>query len=649
MTEPTCFGRIEIHQPQVLIAGQGVTVVFDFTVGEGGMREGGKLRIGLPNVGWAKPEVPQYYFWSEFARGKERRYTQYDRVNTTAKVETEGKAVPLLETEPRFYKPWRGKPRWLTEYDRFWITVTLEDDGLAAGDHVVVTYGDPEQLPLTARVQGMPEDRLNYMVLADPKGDGRFFEADGSPWMTEVVAGPASRVDCITPSVIRPGEPLEARVAYTDQVKAWPRPVPTIGSLRVETEELAGAPQEVAVNRETDAVRVTAPPPPTGHSQGAPLHVTVADVERGWSARSNPTLVRAKGRRVFWGDLHGQSQFHGWSEVDQKGMSCHLPRECYRYARDIAGLDFCAITDTRSIAQDIWQDTVEQADEMYEPGRFVAFYGSEVGDDVNGHRNLVFGGNDPPQRIHPSMLNAKGDNFVDLETPHMHQRFAGRDDLILVPHHVKMWADWDCYDPVLEPVLEIYSIWGGGERPGTDLWEILREMTGGAQEAWARGYRIGVIAGSDTHAGLPGRSMPDCDRDDFMPYKAGYAAVWAEELTRESVFRALKRRHCYGTTGARIILETFIDGHPMGSEVAWPEVGAPRELEIRVWGTDDIQSVTVVKNNQDVHTFSPRQPVAELTWVDRDPARSGDYTYVRVIQRDGNRAWSSPIWVDVER
>ena len=65
MSDPEEYGRVHIKYPQPLIAGQLVTVVFEYTVEEQGMREGGRLRIGLPNVGWAKPEVPQYYFWSE--------------------------------------------------------------------------------------------------------------------------------------------------------------------------------------------------------------------------------------------------------------------------------------------------------------------------------------------------------------------------------------------------------------------------------------------------------------------------------------------------------------------------------------------------------------------------------------------------------
>ena len=648
MTDLNNAGHVDIHHPQPLVAGQLVTVQFKFTVGPREMREGGRLRVGLPNVGWAIPEVPQYYFWSDFARGRKRRYTQYDRVNTTARIESARRCpVTLLETEAQFYRPWRGQPRWLTEYDRFWITVTLEDDGLDAGDRVVVTYGDPQQKPLTARIQGFPEDRLNFMVLADPDGTGQWVEIDGSPWATEVVCGPASRLDVITPSVLRPDEPLEARVAYTDDVKARPQPTPILGTLRLEADGWKVLAHEKQIGRKADTLRVRVLPATGEPDYSEPLHVTVTDIERGWSARSNPTIVRDARPCLYWGDLHAQSQYHGWSEQDGKGMSCHLPRECYCYARDIAGLDFCAVTDTRSIVQDIWQETMEQAAQMNEPGRFVTFYGSEVGDDVNGHRNLLFGGDEMQEPIVPTILNEKGDNFVDLQTPRIQERFAGRQDVLLVPHHVKMWTDWDCHAPKLEPVMEIYSIWGSGEKAGTDLWKVLREVTGGAQEAWARGYRIGVIAGSDTHAGLPGRSIPNCDRDDFMPYKAGIAGVWAEQLTRGAVFQALKRRCCYGTTGVRIILETFIDDYPMGSVVNWQEPSRPREFRINVWGTDDIESVTVVKSNRDVHTFRPRKDWAQLAWKDHAKPRPNDFYYVRTIQRDGNRAWSSPIWLDL--
>jgi len=57
MGADSSFGRMQIDCPQPLIAGHLVTVIFDFTVGNGGMRKGARLRIGLPNVGWARPEA----------------------------------------------------------------------------------------------------------------------------------------------------------------------------------------------------------------------------------------------------------------------------------------------------------------------------------------------------------------------------------------------------------------------------------------------------------------------------------------------------------------------------------------------------------------------------------------------------------------
>jgi len=242
-------------------------------------------------------------------------------------------------------------------------------------------------------------------------------------------------------------------------------------------------------------------------------------------------------------------------------------------------------------------------------------------------------------------MGRRADSLKELETPEVQERVAGRTDVILIPHHTKMWLDWDYNHPELEPVLEIYSIWGSGEKAGTHLWD-LREMTGGAQEAWARGYKIGVIAGSDTHAGLPGRSIWYSDRDDFLRYPAGYAAVWARELTRAGIFEALRARRCYGTTGARIILETFLGEYPMGSEVAWADKSTPREFRVNVWGTAGLDTVTVVKNNLAVHTFKPNSEHAQLSWEDRSEAGTGDYYYVRVRQLDGNYAWSSPTWLD---
>ena len=45
--------------------------------------------------------------------------------------------------------------------------------------------------------------------------------------------------------------------------------------------------------------------------------------------------------------------------------------------------------------------------------------------------------------------------------------------------------------------------------------------------------------------------------DNWRIVASGYAAIWARENTRESLFDAMKRREVYATTGSRIVVRFF--------------------------------------------------------------------------------------------
>ena len=155
------------------------------------------------------------------------------------------------------------------------------------------------------------------------------------------------------------------------------------------------------------------------------------------------------------------------------------------------------------------------------------------------------------------------------------------------------------------------------------------------------------MGGSDNHTGMPGRALRYAERDEFHTYGGGLTAVWAEDLTREAIFDAVRARHCYATSGARIFLDLRLEGARMGSELTWPQRGRPRRVAIEAHGTCALRSVALVKNNRDLKTWTwrPRTEDVELEFEDAEPARNGDYYYVRVIQEDEHHAWSSPIWI----
>jgi hypothetical protein len=63
---------------------------------------------------------------------------------------------------------------------------------------------------------------------------------------------------------------------------------------------------------------------------------------------------------------------------------------------------------------------------------------------------------------------------------------------------------------------------------------------------------MGVVAGSDGVDGRPGASHPG--HMGVRNVRGGLTAVATPELTRGGLWSALKSRHCYASTGERIML-----------------------------------------------------------------------------------------------
>jgi hypothetical protein len=68
-----------------------------------------------------------------------------------------------------------------------------------------------------------------------------------------------------------------------------------------------------------------------------------------------------------------------------------------------------------------------------------------------------------------------------------------------------------------------------------------------------------------------------------------------------------------------------------------------------VLGTNPLDRVDILRDGAVVHTHRPEKDSeeAKFHWEDTAPKQGGkaSYYYVRVIQKDGQMAWASPIWV----
>ena len=352
--------------------------------------------------------------------------------------------------------------------------------------------------------------------------------------------------------------------------------------------------------------------------------------------REHPEVA---GYCVFFGDIHSHSG-------ESKGPACGAGTidENYTYARDVAALDFFSLTDHdwQILDYEDWEVRLKKADEYYEKGVFVTLPGFEWTSRRYGHRNVYY----RDTANCPLIRSLNGS--IELRPTRLWEELRQRGiKAITVPHHTNVSpfpVDWSFHDPEYERLVEVYSSWGNSEYYGAPLsWPPHRVEGCSVQDGLARGYKLGIIASSDSHDGHPGNA-----HGIRGVVGSGLVAVLASELSRDAVFNALYERRCYATTGARILLEFSVEGQLMGSEITVTRETSPRHVKIYVEGTHSLSHVEVIRDNDIIYRRRITGKRAVVEFTDREPLTNTSYYYVRVTQEDYEMAWSSPIWVSVE-
>jgi hypothetical protein len=193
-------------------------------------------------------------------------------------------------------------------------------------------------------------------------------------------------------------------------------------------------------------------------------------------------------------------------------------------------------------------------------------------------------------------------------------------------------TDYRDNDPVLEPLVELYQgyhssyEYKGAPRAEDESKHLLvhgaYEPAGFWWNALAKGLKLGVQASSD-----------------HISTHCSYSLIYTPDDNRTNIVENMRARHAYAATD-NIVLDVQAEGHLMGEEFTF--AGQPR-FRITVKGTDVITEVDLIRNNVFVYSQKPMKKDADLEYQDK--AGGSAYYYVRVMQLDGNLAWSSPIWI----
>ena len=253
----------------------------------------------------------------------------------------------------------------------------------------------------------------------------------------------------------------------------------------------------------------------------------------------------------------------------------------------------------------------------------------------NGHRNVVFA-----QRGVKVLPIAREEAKGALNTGPILYPYLKQNRGICMLHSLAtgQGSDYRDNDPAVEPIVEIYQgyhanyEYAGAPRSEAGGYYVSShgpvQPLGFYWNALAKGYELGVQSSSD-----------------HISTHTSYTLIYTPSTARADIVEAMRQRHTYGATD-----NIVLDFRATAGGRTWMmgdafDATAPPRFTIKAQGTSEIDTVEIVKDGKFVYTSRPGSAAADFTWADNAPGRGESWYYVRVIQKDRQMAWASPIWV----
>ena len=438
------------------------------------------------------------------------------------------------------------------------IYLQIRDEFVNTGDVITIVFGDRSLGSPGWQLPTYITDQFEFTTYVDPIATYIFKKLPVSPSVA-LVPGRVARGVCTAPSELTVDQDFDASYRLEDR---WGNPI--------------------------DKPTIISQP---GYPKAGVFTVQVKDDKHGFSTTSNPIDVHEKepSLKKYWADFHGQSG---------ETIGSNTINDYFSFGRDVGRLDILGHQGNDFQVTDAFWEKVNQVTlEFYKPGKFVTFPGFEWSGNtpVGGDRNVFFateGGNIARSSLEQVPGNTS--NFTPSYTAKdLFKDLQGQKDLnpFVFAHIGGRYADLSMHDPEIETAIEVHSVWGTFE------WFI--------KDALERGYRVGFVANSDGHKCDPGAAYPGNSK---FSTPGGLTCVLAETLDRESVFKAIKARHCYATSNARILMDLHIDvdGHSaiMG-DIVDVQNDSQAVLDVRLIGTSPIQCVDIFNGSQLTATKRP--------------------------------------------
>ena len=304
---------------------------------------------------------------------------------------------------------------------------------------------------------------------------------------------------------------------------------------------------------------------------------------------------------LYKGEIHAHT-------ADSDGIG--TPQEAYEYARDVAGLDFFAVTDhSNSYSEANYKSIhVPLADEYNAPGKFVAFCGYEEtynqATGYYGHLNTI-----------NTSVYAVRNERLDVYYKKM-ARATGA--VVQFNHPGYTWGnflEYGLYSEGFDKVVNLFEFKGSGY---DNEWAL----------CLAKGWHVSPMHNEDNHAGNWGT----------VNEAVGY--VLSPSLTRQNIVEAMSENRTYTTTDQSLKIYFSVNGVWMGGRLDSPD---EINVSVRLQTAKHLGTVSLIAEDNITVASIAAGNKRELDW-NLTLTPEFDYYYVKV--NGYGFAVTAPVWIE---
>ena len=333
---------------------------------------------------------------------------------------------------------------------------------------------------------------------------------------------------------------------------------------------------------------------------------------------------------LYFGQLHSHTNLSdGTGSID----------DAYQYAQGTAGVDFVAVTDHSNwfdndtsanladgSASSEWQLGLSTADKYNTDGEFVAIYGYEMtwSGSTGGYGHI--------NTFNTPGFETRTNKSMNLETYYETLK-TQEQSLSQLNHPGKTFGDFSDfahYDEEIDELVTLVEVGNGeGAIRSSGYFPSYEYYT----RALDKGWHVAPTNNQDNHKGKWGNA------------NTARTVVEATDLTRESIYEAIRERRTYATEDENLRISYKINGNTMGSIIDETD-SLKFEISVEdIDNGDNIEKISIIGDGGKVVKSIDNINATSKTWEFTLDENVSSYYYVRVDQADKDIAVTAAIWV----